>query len=290
MGRSSLRPPPRPIDRGDDQGWNGPRGEHWAAHVHRHEAGFRHLTPQLLAAVEIEPAHAVLDVGCGAGASTLLAAAAANDGGHALGVDISVRLIAVARCRAAAARAENARFHCAEAAGYPFELGSFDRVVSQFGLEHLADPADGIANLARAMRPGGRLAFLCWQSPEMNAWRRIPLEAITRHVPHAAALKHNDGPGPFALADPERISALLHGAHLGDVRITGIEAPMWLGHTVADAAEYLLSSPDIRTLLASADPAGAAEAGRALTEALTPFRGEGGLELGCAAWLVTATR
>lgn len=289
MGESTLQVPLRPADTGDDQGWNGPLAAHWAAHVHRHEAACRHLTPRLLAAAQIAPSHAVLDVGCGGGASTLRAAREAHEGGHVLGVDVSVRLVAVARCRAAAAQARNVRFHSADAAGYPFERGSFDRVLSQFGLEYLPDPEDALANLAEALRPGGRLAFLCWQAAEANAFHRVPLEAVTRSVPPPAPAPPG-APGPFALAEPERITTLLHAARFGDVRVTGVEAPMWLGHTVADAADYLLSGPDYRALLAEADTAGAAEAGRALTEALAPFRGEDGVELGCAAWLVTAVR
>jgi SAM-dependent methyltransferase len=289
MGHSTLQSPLRPIDTGDDQGWNGPLAAYWTAHVHRHEAAGRHLTPQLLAAAQIAPSHALLDVGCGGGASTLRAAQAADAGGHVLGVDVSVSLVAVARCRAAAARAGNVRFHSADAAGYPFERGSFDRVLSEFGLEYLADAAGGLANLAGALRPGGRLAFLCWQRAEANAFHRVPFEAVTRCVPPPAHAVPGV-PGPFALADPEHIRGLLQEARFGDVRITGVEAPRWLGHTVADAADYLLSGPDYRALLAAADTAAAAEAGRALTEALAPFRGEDGVELGCAAWLVTAVR
>lgn len=288
MSHPTLQAPQRPPDTGDDQGWNGPLAEHWAAHVYRHEAACRHLTPQLLAAAQIAPEHAVLDVGCGGGASTLLAAAAA-DQGQALGVDISVQLIAAARCRAAAARSGNVRFHGADAAGYPFERGSFDRILSQFGLQYFPDPAGAFGNLARALRPGGRLAFLCWQRQAANAFHRVPIEAVARFVPRPDAI-HPGAPGPFSLADPDRIRALLDGARFGEVTVTGVEAPMWLGHSVADAADFLLSSPPVRTMLAAADTAGAAEAGRALTEALAPFRSEEGVELGCAAWLVTATR
>jgi SAM-dependent methyltransferase len=301
MGNSTLQAPQRPTDAGDDQGWNGPLAEHWAAHVHRHEAACRHLTPRLLAAARIEPGHAVLDVGCGGGVSTLLAAGAAaaadtagggaaDGGGHALGIDVSVRLIAVARCRAAAARVPNVRFHCADAAGYPFERGGFDRVLSQFGLQYFPDPEAAFANLARALRPGGELAFLCWQEEAANAFQQVPLDAVARFTARPARSGPAADPGAFSLADPDRIRALLDGARFGDVRITALEAPMWLGHTVADAADFLLSSPGGRALLATADTAGAADAGRALTEALAPFRGAEGVELGSAAWLVTATR
>jgi SAM-dependent methyltransferase len=288
MGHSTLQAPQRPADAGDDQGWNGPLAEHWAAHVHRYEAAYRHLTPELLAAAQIEPSHSVLDVGCGSGMSTLLAARAADEG-QALGVDVSVRLVAVARTRAAAARVRNVRLHCADAAGYPFERGAFDRIVSQFGLEFFPYPDGAFDNLASALRPGGRIAFLCWQSEAANAFHHVPWAAVAPFVRPQASSALGE-PGTFALADPERIRALLEGARFGDVRISGLEVPMWLGHTVADAADFLLSSPSCRALLATADTAGAAEAGRALTEALAPFRGQDGVELGCAAWLVTATR
>jgi SAM-dependent methyltransferase len=289
MGHASLQTPRRPADAGDDQGWNGQLAEHWAAHAHRHEAACRHLTPELLAAARIEPAHAVLDVGCGAGLSTLHAAHAAGEAGRALGVDVSRRLVAVARCRAAAACVHNVRFHCADAAGYPFERGGFDRVLSQFGLQYFPDPAGAFGTLARALRPGGLLAFLCWREEAANAFHRAPDEAMARSLGPSPPSRPG-APGPFSLADPERIRALLDDARFADVRIAPLDAPMWLGHTVADAADFLLSSPAGRARLAAADTAAAAEAGRGLTEALAAFRSEEGIELGCAAWLVTATR
>jgi SAM-dependent methyltransferase len=86
------------VEAGEDGGWTGALADHWAVNLHRHEAAYRHLTPKLIEATSIGEGDEVLDVGCGGGATTLQAANLAA-GGHALGIDISHRLITIARAR-----------------------------------------------------------------------------------------------------------------------------------------------------------------------------------------------
>jgi ubiquinone/menaquinone biosynthesis C-methylase UbiE len=107
---------------------------------------------------------------------TILAARAAGSG-HALGADFSRIQVVEARRLAAAAGAANARFEVADVQVHPFGTGIFDVVLSSFGVMFFDDPAAAFGNLRKALRRGGRLAFLCWRTREENL--RVPITSPT---------------------------------------------------------------------------------------------------------------
>jgi SAM-dependent methyltransferase len=86
----------------------------------------------------------------------------------------------------------------------------YDVVLSRFGVMFFDDPRVAFANLARALRPGGRLVFLCWQEVTRNEHIMVPFGAIAAFVP-PPDLGGPGAPGPFSLADPEQTSDLLGG-------------------------------------------------------------------------------
>jgi SAM-dependent methyltransferase len=127
----------------------------------------RRLRARLLAAAQIQDGESILDIGCGCG-DTTLPATRATGSGRALGADISRIQVAETRRLAAAAGVANARFEVADAQVHPFPAGAFDLVLSSLGVMFFDDPAAAFANLRKALRPGGRLAFLCWRTREEN--------------------------------------------------------------------------------------------------------------------------
>ena len=138
--------------------------------------------------------------GCGCGDVTILAARATRSG-HALGADFSRILVAEARRLAAAAGTANAGFEVADVQVHPFGAGIFDVVLSSFGVMFFDDPAAAFANLRKALRRGGRLAFLCWRTREENAIFTFGFAET------AAILGLRELPGPssaFSLADTGR--------------------------------------------------------------------------------------
>lgn len=98
--------------------WDGPEGEHWAAHADRYEATATGYWRALLAAVAIDRDAAILDIGCGTGRSTREAARVASSG-SVLGVDLSAKMLEHARAAAGAEGLSNVRFEQADAQVHP---------------------------------------------------------------------------------------------------------------------------------------------------------------------------
>ncbi|MGV9404910.1 class I SAM-dependent methyltransferase [Streptomyces sp. NPDC003667] len=152
----------------DDQAGHTAAGMHSASgSLGRRE---RRLNQPLLDAAVITPGDHVLDIGCGAGATALLAARAAAPHGSALGLDLSGPMLQRARAGAESADLANVRFEQGDAQVHPLPRSTFDVVISRFGIMFFGDPAAAFANIAAALRAGGRAALLCAAEPEGNQW------------------------------------------------------------------------------------------------------------------------
>ena len=188
--------------------WNGASGRHFIEQRERWERMRGRLTARLLAGAQIQDGENVLDIGCGCGDTTILAARA-TPRGHALGADLSRIQVAEARRLAACAGVTNARFEVADVQVHAFQAGIFDVVLSSFGVMFFDDPAAAFGNLRKALRRGGRLAFLCWRTRDENPFFTFGFAEA------AAVLGLREVPGPdaaFSLADTGRVGALLSGA------------------------------------------------------------------------------
>jgi SAM-dependent methyltransferase len=229
----------------------------------------------------------VLDVGCGAGATTVDAADRVAASGRAVGIDLSAEILGRAR-RRAAAHGSRAEFVHGDAGSHPFAPCSFDAVISRFGTMHFADPEAAFAHLAGLLVPGGRLSFVAWQAAERNAWASIPDAAVARHLPGEAPNLHRSAAGPFLLADPDRVRALLGSAGFGGVRLAGIEHAAWVGSDPEDVLGFFAREAGA-AVRASAGADLLAKVAADLSQELARFATGDGVRLPAAAWLVTAT-
>ncbi|MEK1835922.1 MAG: methyltransferase domain-containing protein, partial [Pseudomonas sp.] len=161
--------------------WNGQSGEYWVANQARLDAMFAVFGQAAIEAAAPTTGERVLDVGCGAGASSLALAARVGAGGQVLGVDISEPLIG--RARALAPQDTPAQFRVADASSAELPEGAFDILFSRFGVMFFDDPTGAFAHMRRALRPGGRVAFVCWRGVAENDWVRLPMGAIKGIVP-----------------------------------------------------------------------------------------------------------
>ncbi|WP_225924660.1 class I SAM-dependent methyltransferase [Pseudonocardia abyssalis] len=261
--------------------WDGPTGDFWADNADRFDAGVARYREPFLDAAAIGPTDAVLDVGCGAGQVTRDAARRAT-AGSALGVDLSARMLDLARRTAAAQGVGNAVFRHADAQTHAFDPGWFDVVVSRHGSMFFGDPPAAFANIARALRPGGRLVLLTWQGYERQEWMRTFRGAV------AAGPIPATGPSPLSLSEPDVVRALLTGAGFTDVTVSGVVEPMWFGTDPDDALRFVAGQQ--AGMLADLDDATRAAALDTLRAALADHRTARGVEFDSAAWLVRATR
>lgn len=265
------------------EAWNGYEGEHWAAHQDRYDAVNSGFNDALLEAAVIGERARVLDVGCGNGQLTRLAARRARLG-HASGLDLSGPMLARARDRAAAEQVPNVSFEQGDAQVYPFPDAAFDVAISRFGVMFFADPVAAFANIRRALRPAGRLAFAC-----MTALTGTDLGTVFGAMgPYLPRPTGEDGSGPTSLADPEHTRSVLTAARFEDVTCTHAEADQIWGRDVADAAEFITGWGPVRYHLGKVDAESAAQARDALTAALRDFAEPDAVRLRGTAWLVTA--
>lgn len=267
-----------------ERAWDGDEGAYWAERHELFEAALAAYEPAFLDAAAIRPADRVLDVGCGTGISTRAAAAAAP-AGHALGVDLSAGMIAVAHRLAGRAGLANISFEQADAQIHPFPDGGFDVVISRTGAMFFGHPEAAFANLARSLAPGGRMVLLVWQPAERQEWIGEFTRALLGRTPPAPPA---DAPGPFSLGDPARVRSILTGAGFTDVRLTPATGPMAYGRTVDEAQDFVLGL--LGWMLQGREESQRAAAVAALRRTLTGHLTADGVHFGSAAWLVTAFR
>jgi len=199
-------------------------GEQWVAEAGRYDTMLEPFGQAVLAAASLSPGERVADVGCGNGALTIDAARRVGPTGMAVGIDISAPMLDLARRRATQAGVGNVEFVEADAQVRRFGGGGLDAVLSRFGVMFFDDPEAAFANLAGALRPGGRLAFACWQDLFQNEWMLVPGAAAAQHV--GLPEMEPGAPGPFALADAGRVELLLASARFQDVSLESIARPM----------------------------------------------------------------
>jgi SAM-dependent methyltransferase len=267
--------------------WNSPEqsGE-WVTHQERYDRMLDPFTDVLLDAVRLSPGELVLDVGCGCGATTLAAARSVAPGA-AVGVDLSVPMLARARQIAAQAGVANASFEEGDAQVCSFG-NTFDAVISRLGVMFFEDPVVAFANLRAATKPGGRLAFVCWQSLLDNEWLLVPAAAMTAHI-QLPDLPDPQAPGMFALSEPDRVRQVLGQAGWDDVAVTSRHSPILVGGgTVDDAVVFLTSRSLSRRILESTDADAQARAIRSVRDAFERHSDGSGVRLDAAVWLVQA--
>ena len=265
--------------------WNGKGAKMWLASYDRIQKSISGFGDAVLAAAAAKPGESVLDVGCGTGTTTAALAAAVGPQGRVLGADISEELVGAARSQDLA----NARFIVGDATTEAFEAGSFDLVFSRFGVMFFADPVAAFKNLRRAMKPSGRLVFICWRTPAENPWGSVPMRAAAPHLPPAEKPGPED-PGQYAFGDPARVERILKAAGFGTPSFAKVDRPNVMGEDVAGTVENLGKFGPLARMFAEATPEQVDKARAAIAQALAPYVTAKGVTLDAACWLVSAAQ
>jgi SAM-dependent methyltransferase len=203
--------------------WNTTAGETWAQFQ---DALDRQIEPLGLAAMDVlrprEGEH-IIDVGCGCGQTSLALAARVRPTGSVVGVDISEPMLDVALRRPRSAPDLRVAFRKLDAQAGDLGQGFFDAAYSRFGVMFFSDPVAAFANIRASLKPGGRLAFVCWRPLNENPWMQAPLQAALPYLPPVAP-PDPTAPGPFAFADPSRVRSILADAGFGSETIDPFDA------------------------------------------------------------------
>ncbi|MFL5870693.1 MAG: class I SAM-dependent methyltransferase [Solirubrobacterales bacterium] len=250
-----------------------------------YDAELRAHHEHLRAASRISPGDEVLDVGCGAGQTTREAGRAAAPG-RVVGVDVSERMLERARQLTEAERLENVSYELGDGQVHRFDPERFDLVISRFGTMFFSDPGAAFANIASAVRPGGRLVMLVWQRRELNRWMLsidAALEPAVQSPPPDA--------DPFSLGDAERTAGILERGGFEALRFEDVHEPVLWGYDIDEALEIVCSFQSTSAALARMSRGGANQAVERLRETLTThYSDDQGVALDSRAWLITGRR
>jgi enediyne biosynthesis protein CalE5 len=262
----------------------------WRAWVDVLEAanGGLAVSRSLVELARIGPGDAVLDVAAGYGEPGLTAARAVAPSGHVVCTDISADMLAVGRERAAAAGLDNLEFLEGDAEELAFEEASFDAVLSRQGLQFLPDVAGVLARLRSFLKPQGRLAAAVWGPPQAVQFA-APVPVIRAELglpPPPAGI-----PGPFALANPDQLAALVEAAGFTDVE-TGTVTAVYQPGSPELATRWLREvAPPITALVDAQPPEVQERVWAKVTKAWAPFTiADGRVRLENQAVWVTGTK
>ena len=268
----SIRPPLQPDQ--DPSRWDG--------YADAYERVFEPLTiafaRQVLDRLEPLAGLDLLDVAAGAGGTAM---EALRRGARVTAVDASAAMV-----QRIAARAPSVAAHRMDGAALALPDHQFDTAISSFGVVLFPDPAAGMAELHRVLRPGGRVAVVTWTEPHRYAMAARLYEAIiaVRGAPPPAA----EPPAQLRFVEPERLRALVAAAGFGDISILPLAAELHAA-SATDLAASLGFAPGMQALLDSLGPDRPTVL-REFAGRLAADQGPGPIRLGAVAHAALAVR
>jgi SAM-dependent methyltransferase len=272
-------------------GWDAGRAQFWLEHLAAMETPLIPVAAAIFSAVDLKPGERVLDVGCGAGATTIEAARRVGSDGRVWGLDISPEMIDAARGRSAA---PNLEWVVADAVEYDLPMDGFDAIISRFGVMFFSDPERAFRHLHAACRPGGRLVAAVWPHRDRTLYFALPYDILTSVLDRRRAV-YTPMPadqGPFSLGDEQQTVDLLVGAGWVDVNCSLRHDPLYLRGpaTLEQAVESLIQSNLAQGVLVGQSEETVDEARTALIEGLGPWHDGTGIALPGGFLMITAAR
>lgn len=267
------------------ENWNAINGQTWARFQEQLDRLVEPLGREALRVLAPAPGERVMDVGCGCGQTTLDIAARVGVLGAVAGFDVSTPMLEIAHARIVLEGSARPEFRRVDVQTGDLGQGLFDAAYSRFGVMFFSDPVTAFVNLRKALKPAGRLAFVCWRAFADNPWMRVPLEAALPHLPPLAPMNHTL-PGPFAFSDPQRVRRILGEAGFTDVHAessdmsiggSGLDATVDLSLRMGPLGKALRENPERLSMVAGP-----------VRQAISAFEASGAVLMPAAVWIVEA--
>jgi ubiquinone/menaquinone biosynthesis C-methylase UbiE len=279
-----------PVAKADVIGFQDRAGKAWVRFEAQLDLQLEPLGRLAMDKLGLSASQSVIDVGCGTGQTLMELARRVGEQGKVLGVDPSQPMLARAKERVRALpQVELAE---ADAERFAFTPGGFDAVFSRFGVMFFDDHVAAFRNFANALRPRGRLAFVCWQAWEKNEWAAVTLEATRRVAPWQelpSGLRPEQRNG-FYLSDPAKLTRMLaDGGFAAEIEPVQTRLHFGAANTLTEAVDYALAIGPAARIISEADAALKPAFHAELERALQPFVSAQGVWLGAAALVVSAT-
>jgi SAM-dependent methyltransferase len=222
MEAARIAEAPDEVRAGLHRMWDSVAGgwEEHAAFADERGAG---VTRALLELTRPTPGSRVLELAAGPGGVGLAAAALVAPQGEVVVSDVAPEMVAVARRRVDERGLANVATRVLDLERIDEPDGSYDAVVCREGLMLVPDPDRAAREIRRVLRPGGRVAVAVWGPRERNPWLGVVFDAVTAQL--GVELPPRGVPGPFSLADADRLGAVLADAGLAGVEVREVATP-----------------------------------------------------------------
>jgi len=205
---------------------------------------------RLVQRARLRPGESVLDVGCGTGVAARAARTAVGPGGRVVGVDVNRYMLEVAR-----ALAPDLTFHEGDARQLPVRDHAYDVVLCAHTLQFLADRPRVCGQLARVVRPGGRVLVSAWESLDRNPYYAALADALLAVMGPGVAFAITSA---CTLGGERALRDLLAGAGLGDVTVDDVEFAVHLGDLAKFIPRHIGATPMALAFRGAGDEAVAA--------------------------------
>ena len=271
--------------------WSGKGGDIWVERQNAMDTMLSPLGEAALNKLNLNEGENVLDIGCGCGHTTLNIAKRISPDGQVTGLDISEPMLKRAKESANEMSISNASFNCVDVQTDDIGEEVYSAAFSRFGVMFFEDPVAAFCNINKSLITGASLSFVCWQSPALNPWQSLFIEAVKKYVDLPSPPPRS--PSPFAFMESEYISSILEESNFQNIMIEGHEAEvnMFSGRSLSDSVkDYISINPVVSGMLKDSTEQEKTEIINSAIEAFSPYYSAKGLMFPSATWLVTTTK
>ena len=271
--------------------WSGKGGDIWVERQNAMDTMLSHLGEAALNKLNLNEGENVLDIGCGCGNTTLNIAKRISPDGQVTGLDISKPMLKRAKESANEMSISNASFNCVDVQTDDMGEEVYSAAFSRFGVMFFEDPVAAFCNINKSLITGASLSFVCWQSPALNPWQSLFIEAVKKYVDLPSPPPRS--PSPFAFMESEYVSSILEESNFQNIMIEGHEAEvnMFSGRSLSDSVkDYISINPVVSVMLKDSTEQEKTEIINSAIEAFSPYYSAKGLMFPSATWLVTTTK